>query len=253
MEETNLVTPAGPASALPPASKIFSEAWQIYRARFKTLITISLIPMLAFFVAGILAGGGAALGFKFHINSFGLGIVGIIFALVALIFIIYLGIWGTVAGIVAVKDHAEMVEWKEAYRRSKPLVNVFFTTGLLAGLAVFGGMILLIIPGIIFAIWFSQSNYVVVEEGLGNTTALKRSKYYVKGRIVEVAGKYLYIGLISIGLYILVGIFTALVSGLSGIKGENLSWISNIFSLIWTPMATAYGYLLYKALKATRP
>ncbi len=253
MEETNLATPAVPASALPPASKIFSEAWQIYRARFKTLITISLIPMLAFLAAGILGGGGAALGLKFHINSFGLGIVGIIFALIALIFIIYLGIWGTVAGIVAIKDHAERVEWKEAYRRSRPLVNVFFTTGFLAGLAVLGGMILLIIPGIIFAIWFSQSNYVVVEEGLGNTAALKRSKYYVKGRMMEIIGKFVYIGLITLGLYILVGIFTAIVSGLSGVKGEHLSWISNIFSLIWTPVVTVYGYLLYKALKQTRP
>ena len=253
MQETNIIIPQAPADALPRASKLFSEAWKIYQDRFKTLIIISLMPMLAFLAAGIIGGGGAALGIKLHVNSFGLGAIGIIFALAALIFLIYLGVWGTVAGIIAIKDSGEKIDWKEAYRRSKPLINVFFTTGLLAGLAVMGGLILLIVPGIIFGLWFSQSNYVVVEEGLANTAALKRSKHYVKGRLMEVIGKYVYIGLITLGLYILVGIFISLVGALSGLKQQELSWISNIFSLIWTPMVTVYGYLLYKALKQSRP
>lgn len=56
-------------------------------------------------------------------------------------------------------------------------------TSILMGLAIMGGFILLIIPGIIFAFWFSLSNHVVVLEKLDGTAALKRSKALMSGNI----------------------------------------------------------------------
>lgn len=256
MDETNINVPV-PAdtttSQLPKASQIFNEAWAIYKRRIKTLIAITLIPTLAYLLFIALFVGGGAVALKFlKLDIVALGIFGLILGLAAIIFIIYLSVWGAVAEIYAIKDQAENIGWKEAYKRSRHKINPFFSTNLLAGLAVVGGFILLIIPGIIFALWFSQASYVVVEEDLANTAALKRSKYYVKGRWGEVFGKFFYIGVISIGIYLAVVLLLWILSQI-GIKQEYTSWIGNVFSFVWTPMVSVYAYLLYKYLKASRP
>ncbi len=235
---------------MPSASKIFSEAWEIYKSRFKTLIAISLIPAAAWLVFALVFVGGAVGGMAAKVNMAALGVVGGIAIIAAVIFLIYLSVWSTVSTIYAIKDQAEGIGWKEAFTRSKPKINPFFFTGLLTGLAVLGGIILLIIPGIIFGLWFSQSGYIVIEENLANTAAMKRSKYYVKGRLGQVFGKGFYIAIITLGIYILVGI---VVAGLNYLAGNYFSWLNNVFSLIWTPVATVYAYLVYKYLRATRP
>ena len=52
---------------------------------------------------------------------------------------------------------------------------------ILYGLIIFGGMISLIIPGIIWAIKFQFYSYFIVDEGLGPIEALKRSSLITKG------------------------------------------------------------------------
>jgi hypothetical protein len=60
-------------------------------------------------------------------------------------------------------------------KRLLPLLG----TTILVYLAVWGGIILLIIPGIYFAIWFGLSQHVVVLEGIAGPKALGRSKRLV--------------------------------------------------------------------------
>jgi hypothetical protein len=245
------------ATELPKARQILKESWAIYKNRFKTLITIILIPTagyLLLILLGILATSATAGLLKQ--GAAGVQpwkIAGIILGIIAIIFLIYLYIWATVAQLFAIKDQAQAIGWKEAYKRSKPKIGSFFSTSILNGLAVLGGTILFIIPGIIFGLWFSQSPYVVVEEGLTNTAALKRSKYYVKGRIGQIFGKLFYIGIATFALYIVLAIILGIFASITGIKYNNISWITNIFSLIWTPLVTVYSYQLYKYCKATRP
>lgn len=78
--------------------------------------------------------------------------------------------------------------WSEARADSVRVGWRLFLAGLLTGLAVLGGLILLIIPGLIFGVWFSQVAYVVVEEGLGPVDAMKRSRQLVRNRFWDVAG-----------------------------------------------------------------
>ena len=55
-------------------------------------------------------------------------------------------------------------------------------SSILAGLAVLGGFVLLIIPGIIFSTWFAFVIYAVALDGEKNTAALRASKRLVTGR-----------------------------------------------------------------------
>lgn len=251
------VMPASTSTELPKARQIFDEAWAIYKNRLKTLIAIGLIPLAGYALLLVLATAVSVMSKGFLKESTASIqpwiIAGAILFIIAIIPLIYIGLWATVAQLFAIKDQTEGIGWKEAFKRSRSKIWVFFGTSLLTGLAVLGGTILLIVPGIIFALWFSQSPYVVVEENLANASALKRSKYYVKGRLGQVFGKLFYIGIITFGLYIILVVILAVLDAVLGLKSEYTSWISNIFSLIWTPMATVYTYQLYKHLKATRP
>ena len=242
--------PMPPGAELPKAGKILKEAWAIYKKHFKTFIGISLIPYVGWLIMA------ASLGLYLVLKKDNLPgpsplfFISAILFIVAVIFIIIMSIWAAVAQLTIIRDEPENLNFKEAFKRSKSKIWPFFITGLLGGLAIFGGFILFIIPGIIFALWFSQYSYIVIEENLQNSEALKRSKYYVKNRLGKVFGKFFYIGIITLGVYAIVAlIFFAL--GLN--KQNHADVVTNLVSIFWTPLTLIYGYLLYKHLKTSRP
>ncbi len=88
-------------------------------------------------------------------------------------------------------------------RRLAPLIG----TSILMYLAIFGGLILLIIPGILFALWFSLSQHVVVIEGISGPAALSRSKKLVRRHL----GTLLILGFIMMVIFMLLGLGAAFV------------------------------------------
>jgi hypothetical protein len=93
---------------------------------------------------------------------------------------------------------------KHGFRRLGPLL----WTNLLMMLAIFGGFILLIVPGILFMLWFGLGQEVVVLEGISGTAALGRSKKLVRNHL----GTFLILGLIIFIISIALGRGTALVA-----------------------------------------
>jgi hypothetical protein len=78
----------------------------------------------------------------------------------------------------------------EAFRHAVRRMPALIGTSILMYLAIFGGLILLIIPGILFALWFGLSQHVVVVEGIAGTRALGRSKRLVRNHL----GTFLILG-----------------------------------------------------------
>ena len=62
-----------------------------------------------------------------------------------------------------------------------PLFFKYFAGMILYGLMVFGGLILFIVPGIIWALKFQFYGYLIVDEGLGPIEALKKSSVMTRG------------------------------------------------------------------------
>ncbi len=95
--------------------------------------------------------------------------------------------------------------------------NYFFTT-ILYGLIVAAGMILLIVPGVIWAIRFGMAPYLVVDKGLGPMEALRKSSELTSGVKWDlfVFGLVLVginlLGLLALGIGLLWTIPTALVA-----------------------------------------
>ncbi len=106
---------------------------------------------------------------------------------------------------------------------SRSLLQLFgpaLLIGLLTGFAVLGGYILLILPGIWFAVASSMAISAFLEEGVTGTTAIARSMELVKGRWWKTLWRMilpsfvfqLIIGLISTVVYI-IPIVLAVVGG----------------------------------------
>ena len=73
-------------------------------------------------------------------------------------------------------------------------------TTILMGLAIMGGFILLIVPGILFSFWFMLAQHVTVLEGTAGRAALGRSKALMKGNIDAVFRLMLVVGLVNLGM-----------------------------------------------------
>lgn len=71
----------------------------------------------------------------------------------------------------------------DSLRRAFGAFIPLFWTWLLVGLAIAGGFLLLIVPGILCAFWFTLATQVVVIEKVSGIAAMKRSKALMKGNI----------------------------------------------------------------------
>lgn len=159
---------------------------------------------------------------------------------------IFLGILGTIAlyrGIIF-SDQDKKISLFEAYKESLPLFFPFILVSLLQFLAIFSGFILLIIPGIIFAIWFMFSQFSLLAEDERGRKALKRSKGLVKGKWWSVFGRVVL-------FFILITLASLPVSILNFIPLLGSS-ISIIFSALQSVFTAIFIYEMFKALKTLK-
>jgi len=84
-------------------------------------------------------------------------------------------------------------------------------TSLLAIIVIVLGLILFIVPGIFFAIWFAFIAQVVIMEGLGGTAAMSRSKELSTGYAGRIFGIYVLLSLIQMVVALVLLVLLALV------------------------------------------
>lgn len=68
---------------------------------------------------------------------------------------------------------------------------------LFTGFAIIGGMLLCVIPGIVFSVWFAFVTQIVVIERLSGTAAMGRSRALTKGGFWNVLATVIVLGLIG--------------------------------------------------------
>ncbi|MDD5341220.1 MAG: hypothetical protein PHC97_02150 [Patescibacteria group bacterium] len=135
----------------------------------------------------------------------------------------------------------------------------YFWVGILVGLITMAGFILLIIPGIIFVVWYSFAEYIVVlEDDKKGTKALTESKELVRGRWGASFWRLLIPGLI---VYVIGGAISLVITLAASSGNIDFATIDQniIFNSILTliflalmPLFTAYGIILYNNLKETK-
>ena len=151
-----------------------------------------------------------------------------------------------VVGDLAVGDNPTIAGvWRLLAGRVLPLI----VTGIMVGVAWIVGVILLIIPGIVFYVWFAFTSPVIVIEDKAYAGAMGRSRQLVKGSWWRVFGILLLIallvGLAEFALGIALGglILNGTISLSSLETGEIL--LQGVVQLLVSPIAALVVALLY--------
>jgi hypothetical protein len=142
----------------------------------------------------------------------------------------------SIAGIVAVKQ----VITKKPFNFKDTMIFAwknlwgFSIVSGLVFLATMGGLILLIIPGIIFGIWFSFAKFIFVDKGLGAKASMGMSRGLVKGRFWAILVRFVVFGLFG---------------GIMGVAASSIPY--GIGSFVVTLLGALFilpPYLLYREL-----
>lgn len=165
-------------------------------------------------------------------------------SLLFLYFIFFFTFLVTPSLIFAIKEDIGVVE---AYKKGLKVVTSYFWISILLFLLISGGFLLFIIPGILFLIWFSLADFVLIFEEKKGMDAILRSKFLVLGNFLTVVWRGLALTPIIIP-YIL--LFELQRDGIIGVWTYYI--IIGALSLFIAPFTSIYGVLNYKNLKEVK-
>jgi hypothetical protein len=243
---------------LPPRGigEILSTAFEIYKANAQNLlmiVAIVVVPLtfISAFIGGVLFAPETetVLGTTVEVST-RTASAALIVALVGVVIgvIINAVLQAAIMRGAAQGSIGDPVDIDASYKWGFARFGSVLLISILVGLAVLGGFILLIIPGIIFLVMFSVAIPALVVENLRGTDAMSRSWNLVKGHFWH-----------ALGLIIVAGIITAVVGGIIGAIGGAISdnwfvaWIFQaIAQIITAPFAAIVSVLLYLDLRARR-
>ncbi len=177
-----------------------SFGWNTFKARpwifVKIAFVLSLLSILVNFVNWLVQTGQTLVA-NDPTLALVLGLVGIVVSLGS----IYLGIvvdnMGVTKFYLNAHDNVQAARVRDLWT-PEPFVK-YLLTSLLVGLATLLGLILLIVPGIIVALAFGMSLFLVMDRGLGITESMKESARITRGNRL----KLLLLGLALLGINLL--------------------------------------------------
>ncbi len=238
---------------LPGVFALLSQTWAIYKERMWTFVGIGILPALI--ITALLAtfgGGLILLEDKIKSLDFTPSVIApIILSIIVLVIItIIIKLCEQAALMYAIKDNQEQIGIIEAYKRGLPKIGSLFWISFLTGIILLIGFILLIIPGIIFAVWFAFAGFILISEDIKGMDALKKSKEYVKGRFGSVLWHIFFISALFLIILIALGFTFGIIISLLKIPfGAEI--IEIILGSFLGPLLATYFFVLYQNLKSS--
>jgi hypothetical protein len=183
---------------------ILGDGWRLYRANFRNILLVILcvyIPInliIAFVHVGHLVENK-----RLHL----------LVDNIPRILHTFIGIIATIAIAYLVEKsiHGQSITWRNSLRYGLSRWTSAIEATILAGLIVTGMTLLLIIPGIIWSMYYSFVTYIVALRNLDGRTALDYSKNLVQGQWWRVCGIQFIIFVLDVFLEIIVGLAIVVV------------------------------------------
>jgi hypothetical protein len=235
--------------------EILSAAFEIYKnnaGQLLMIVAVVVVPLsllsalIIHFVAAPTTETTFVAGQTITVEtrSFGVVILGAIIAAVITV-IISAALQAAIIRGAAEATIGDPVDIQASYRWGFRRIGSVILVGLLVGLAVAVGFILLVVPGIIFLVFFSTSIPALVIENRRGTEAMRRSWYLVSGSFWH-----------AFGVIIVAFLITSLVGSVLGALGGNnwfASWIfSAVAQIITVPFQALVSVLLYLDLRSRK-
>ncbi len=213
-----------------PISSLIRNSWDRYIKNFDGLIWIPVIPSL------IIATGD-------YLNIFndpflkGIGdlmtVVGVLFSVLSALALIYAAYNGK--------------QFNESYRYAEENFFKYVWVTILVLTIVVGGLFLLVVPALVFVVWFSMAEYIFVIEGDRGLGALLKSREYFRG--------YFWPLVLRLAVALLIGFAAAVVAGSIGSLGgqSGVIGLNLILQILVTPFLVVYELEIYRDLRRLRP
>lgn len=132
-----------------------------------------------------------------------------------------LGIWFGAASLESILRvvNSETLSFRDTYKKAWRYAFKLFLAGLLIGVIVLAGLVLLVIPAVIFATWFVFTRFGIAQDNLGVVAALKQSKSLVSGRFWKVFGRlivFMFFAILGQIVFSIIPFIGAAIGGLFG-------------------------------------
>jgi hypothetical protein len=170
--------------------------------------------------------------------------------IVGFILVVYVQMWLAISVMLASSAalRGKDIDVKQILAKARTKVISLWWVGLLEGAIVLGGLLLFIVPGIIFGFWFMLASYILVFEGVKGMNALLKSREYIRGYATHLFVSLLFFQLILAAIqYIPVEI----------LKSADLATIASAYSMIsqavLAPLSVIFMYQLYREVKRQKP
>ena len=214
-----------------PTEGVIGEAWALYKAHWRHLLPISFLVYVTIAVVGALL--TVVLGWFGALLAAAVALAGLFW------------VQGALAAAVAdIRDGRADLSISETFHRVRPQLGAIAVGGILAGLGIFFGLLLLIVPGLVLMTWWVVLIPVIVLERTSAGAAFGRSRELVRGYGWNVFGVIVLTILLLIGFAIVLGLV------LSPLDDWLRSAISNVVSGgLTTPFIALVWTLLYLRLR----
>jgi hypothetical protein len=218
-----------------PTDGVIGEAWSLYKRYWRHLLPISFVVYLAIAIVSALL--TLALGWFGALVAALISLIGLFWVQGAL-----------VTAAEDIRDGRADLSFEETFQRVRPQLGAIVVAGLLAGLGVFFGLLLLIVPGLVLMTWWVLIIPVVVLERMPAGAAFSRSRELVRGYGWKV------FGVIVLTILLLLAFEIVLSIVLSPLADWLQSFVSNIVSgALTTPFIALMWTLLYFRLLQAKP
>ena len=207
-----------------PTDGVIREAWTLYRAHWRHLLPISFIVYLAIAIIGALL--TLALGWLGALVATLISLVGLFWVQGAL-----------ATAVEDIRDGRADLSLGETFGRVRPQLVSIVVAGVLAGIGVFLGLLLLIVPGLVLMTWWVLVIPVVALERTSAGEAFGRSRELVRGHGWNVFGVIVLTILLLLGFGIVLGIaLTPLADWLQSLVSNIVSGTltAPFIALVWT-------------------
>jgi hypothetical protein len=228
--ETSGANAGSAKMSLHPIGSLFCDSWNLYKERWQVLVEIVLLPTLIVALGYVLL----SLGFPFSVVG---GLI---------VFIGYIIFAFSMLPLIFSLRHAAGVD--ASYKATIGWFWPFVWVMIIEVLAVFGGFIMLIIPGIWLAIALSLVAYMFVIEHRRGIDALRQSKDYIKGYWWAVLGRVLLLGLIFGAATVVIEIPVMIIAG-----NAARVLVTMAMTLFFIPFSVIYHYVIFENLRALKP
>jgi hypothetical protein len=230
--------------------EILGTAFQLYRRHWRTLLAIAAVVVVPLTLLQYLFGdlvrtqGETTRNGVVETATWSVGIAGLLAALVGIL--MYLVLTGAITRAVAAEVAGEDPSVEQSYRFGFHRLGSVLLVSVLVGLAIIGGLILFVIPGIYVGVRLCVSIEALVVEGRRGTEAMGRSWSLVGGHWWHAFFTLLVAALLT-------GIVNAVITAPFSATNWFVQGVAAAVATVVTlPYGVLVGVLLYLDLRARK-